>query len=317
MMADPSRQADRPSAFTPSGWRDVVVRTWKEASSDNIGLVAAGISFYAFLALLPLLAAVVLIYGLVADPQTVIAHVREFSGAMPVEAAVFLAQQLMFVVTTAAEKKGLGLVTALALSLFSARAAAGALITALNIAYEEQEKRGLIAFNVTSIVITVGGAIFGVMGILAGAAIALLANATALDAGIAGAVAKIIGSVISALSVAVIAALLYKLGPCRARARWRWVIPGALLFAVVWVALTFGFGFYVSHFGSYGATYGSMATIVIFLTWMYAASYAFLLGAELNSELEHHTLRDSTTGAERPIGTRGAWMADHVAGESE
>jgi membrane protein len=122
------------------------------------------------------------------------------------------------------------------------------------------------------------------------------------------------GSTVSALSVAVIAASLYKLGPCRARARWRWVIPGALFFAAVWVALTLGFGFYVSHFGSYGATYGSLATIVVFLTWMYATSYAFLIGAELNSELEHQTARDSTTGPELPLGVRGAWMADHVAG---
>lgn len=311
---DPNIRADRPTAFTPRGWRDVIVRTWREASRDNVGLIAAGISFYAFLALLPLLAAIVLIYGLVADPQTVIQHVREFSGAMPVEAAAFLAQQLMFVVTTAAEKKGLGLITALALSLFSARAAAGALITALNIVYEEEEKRGLIAFNLTSILITVGGVMFGLMGLVAGASIALLANATALDANIAGTLAKIVGSTVSALSVAVIAGLLYRLGPCRSQARWRWVIPGALLFAAVWVALTFGFGFYVSNFGRYGATYGSLATIVIFLTWMFATSYAFLLGGELNSELEHQTARDSTTGAERPIGTRGAWMADHVAG---
>jgi len=313
--ADLSRTANSPTGFTFSGWRDVLVRTWKESSRDNVGLVAAGISFYAFLALLPLLGAVVLVYGLVADPQTVIAHVREFSGAMPVEAAVFLAQQLMFVVTTAAEKKGLGLLTALALSLFSARAAAGALITALNIVYEEEEKRGLIAFNVTSIVITLGGVLFGVIGLVAGASIALLANSTSLDAGVASALAQIIGSLISTLSVALVAALLYKMGPCRAHARWRWVVPGALLFAAVWVGLTFGFGFYVSNFGSYGATYGSLATIVIFLTWMYVASYAFLLGAELNAELEHQTVRDSTTGTERPLGTRGAWMADHVAGE--
>lgn len=312
---DPSRQARSPTAFTPSGWRAVVVRTWNEASRDNIGLVAAGVSFYAFLALLPLLAAIVLIYGLVADPKTVIAHVRELSGVMPVEAAVFLAQQLMFVVTTAAEKKGLGLLSALALSLFSARAAAGALITALNIVYEEEEKRGLISFNLASLLMTAGGVLFAVLGLLAGASFALPANFASLDARALVVLSKIAGSTISALSVAVIAASLYKLGPCRAQARWRWVIPGALFFAAVWVALTLGFGFYVSHFGSYGATYGSLATIVVFLTWMYATSYAFLIGAELNSELEHQTARDSTTGPELPLGVRGAWMADHVADE--
>jgi len=313
ITADSSRHADSPTGFTPSGWLQVLVRTWKEASNDNVGLVAAGISFYAFLALLPLLAAIVLIYGLVADTRTVIAHIRALSGAMPVEVSVFLAQQLMFVVTTATEKKGLGLVTALFVSLFSARAAAGALISALNIVYEEEEKRGFIRLNLTSFGITLGGAIFGAMGLLTGAVVAYLVDATIPDAVGASIFSRIVGGVGSALSIAAIAAVLYKVGACRAHARWRWVIPGALFFAAVWVALTFGFGFYVSHFKSYGATYGSLATIVIFLTWMYLASYAFLLGAELNSELEHQTERDSTTGAERPLGTRGAWMADHVA----
>lgn len=313
--ADADRNASSPASFTRAGWWDVLKRTWNEASHDNIGLVAAGVSFYAFLALLPLLAAMVLIYGLLADPQTVIDHVREFSGGMPVEVAVFLAEQLMFVVTTAAEKKGFGLLTAIVVSLFSARAAASALIAALNIAYEEEEKRGIIRLNLASLLITAGGVLFGVLGLLAGASLALLVHVAPLDDGLMGALTKIGGPVISALSVAAIAATLYKVGPCRAQARWRWVIPGALFFAAVWVALTFGFGFYVSRFGSYGATYGSLATIVVFLTWMYVTSYAFLLGAELNSELEHETARDSTTGAEQPLGLRGAWMADHVAGE--
>ena len=306
------RAAERPTSFSLRAWRDVLVRTWNESSRDNIGLVAAGISFYVFLALLPLMAAIVLLYGLIADPQTVIAHVREFSGAMPLEAAVFLAEQLMYVVTTAAEKKGLGLLTALLLSLFSARAAAGAIISALNIAYEEEEKRGFITVNLAALGITLGGALFCVAGLLTASSLAFLEDLASGIPGFGLVLAKIASGLVSALSVGLVALFLYKFGPCRARPRLVWVIPGAVFFAVVWTGLTVGFGVYVSHFSNYGATYGSLATIVVFLTWIYAASYALLLGAELNAELEHETARDSTTGPERPIGTRRAWVADHT-----
>lgn len=305
------RAATSPLSFSARAWWHVLVRTWNEASSDNVGLVAAGVSFYVFLALLPLMAAIVLTYGLVADPQTVIAHVREFSGAMPLEAAKFLAEQLMFVVTTAVEKKGLGLITALSLSLFSARAAAGAIITALNIVYEEEEKRGIVRVNLAALGITLGGVAFCVAGLLAGAAIAFLDDLMGSET-LGVALGQILGALVSAAAVALVAAALYKFGPCRAQARWVWVLPGALFFAMVWIALTLGFGFYVSRLGNFGATYGSLATIVVFLTWIYAASYALLLGAELNSELEHETAHDSTTGPDRPMGERQAWVADHT-----
>lgn len=311
-----SKVAASPTEFSRAAWWQAAKRTWGEAGRDNVGLAAAGVSFYAFLALLPLIASVVLLYGLIADPASVIEDVRDLSGAMPAEAARFLAEQMLFVVGTAAEKKGIGLVTALALSLFSARAAAGAVIGALNIAYEEEEKRGWLSVNLAALVITVGGVLFCVIGLLGSASIGLLEDLTVLGETVMAVVVKILTSLFTALGAAGIAAALYKFGPCRARARWPWVLPGALFFACVWTALTLLFGVYVSRFGSYGATYGSLATIVIFLTWIYAAAYALLLGAELNAELEHQTERDSTTGPDAPQGERKAWVADHVAGQS-
>lgn len=305
--------ATSPAEFSCAAWWQVLKRTWHEADRDNVGLVAAGVSFYVFLSVLPLLASVVLLYGLVADPASVIEDVDKLSGAMPAEAAKFLAEQMLFVVGTAAEKKGIGLATALALSLFSARAAAGAVIGALNIAYEEEEQRGWFSVNLAALAITVGGVLFCVTGLFGSASIGLLEKLTALDETVMAIVIKVLTSLFTALGAGGIAAALYKFGPCRARARWRWVLPGALFFACVWTALTLVFGLYVSRFGSYGATYGSLATIVIFLTWIYAAAYALLLGAELNAELEHQTPRDSTTGPERPPGERQAWVADHIA----
>jgi membrane protein len=152
--APADQAATSPAEFSPTAWWQVLKRTWREANRDNVGLVAAGVSFYVFLSVLPLLASVVLLYGLVADPASVIEDVGKLSGAMPAEAAKFLAEQMLFVVSTAAEKKGVGLATALALSLFSARAAAGAVIGALNIAYEEDERRGWFSVNLAALVIT-------------------------------------------------------------------------------------------------------------------------------------------------------------------
>jgi membrane protein len=282
---------DRPGGLTWRDWRQVFVRTWRESSSDNIGIVAAGVSFYAFLALMPLLGSVVLIYGLAADPADVIKNVREFSGMMPVEVAKLVAEQLMFVVTTAAEKKGLGLITALALSLIGARAAAGAVITALNIAYEAEERRGWLAFNGIALLITISGVLFCVFGLFASASLALIEGVAAFDRSVLAVVGKIASNVMSGLCVAGVAAVLYRFGPCRARVGWCWVMPGAAFFAAVWASLTLLFGIYIDNFGSYGATYGALATVVIFLTWMYLASHALLLGAELNSEIERQAGR--------------------------
>lgn len=288
MIASPDKAArgPGPAALTLHDWRQVLGRTWQQSSQDNISIVAAGMSFYAFLALMPLLASIVLIYGLLADPADVIENVREFSGMMPVEAAKLVAEQLMYVVTTAAEKKGVGLVTALALSLIGARAAAGAVIVALNIAYEEDEKRGWFAVNAVALLITLGGVLFCVFGLFASASLALIEAAARFDQSVIAVVSKIASNLVSAVCVALVVASLYKFGPCRTSPEWRWVIPGAVFFATVWAALTLLFGVYVDHFGSYGATYGTLATIIVFLTWMYLASYALLLGAELNSEIE-------------------------------
>lgn len=282
----------QPGHLPSRDWWQVAVRTWRESSNDNIGIVAAGVSFYAFLALMPLLASVVLIYGLAADPADVIKNARDFSGMMPREVAKLIAEQLMYVVTGAAEKKGLGLFTALALSLIGARAAAGAVVMALNIAYEADERRGWFAVNATALLITVGGVLFCVFGLFASASLALIEGAATLDQSIMAVIGKIASNLTSALCVAAVAAALYRFGPCRARPGWRLVLPGAMFFAVVWAGLTLLFGIYIDNFGSYGATYGALATVIVVLTWMYLASYALLLGAELNSEIERQIGRD-------------------------
>ena len=308
--------APSPWQMPRATWLAVARRSWAEASDDNIGLVAAGVAFYAFLAIVPLLGAIVLSYGLLAEPATVIANVQTLAAAMPADAARLVGEQLMNVVQTSEGKKGFGLLLALALALFGARNGAGAVVTALNIAYEEKEKRGFVRLTLVNLAITLAAVVAAITAGLAVTALAALESVLPDAPGVAVA-GKIVSYLLLMLVAAAAAATLYRYGPSRARARWTWITPGSLLTAAGWVVLTLGFGIYVANFGNYNATYGSLGAVVVLLTWLYLSSYLLLFGAELNSEFEHQTAHDTTTGAPAPLGARGAWVADHVAGAAD
>lgn len=313
-MAQQSRRQTTPWAMPWADKKAVLIRTWKEAGEDNVGIVAAGVAFYGFLAIVPLIAATVLTYGLVADPRTVLGTMERLTQVMPAQAADVVGEQLMSAVQTSGGKKGFGLLLALALALFGARNGAGAVITALNIAYEEKEKRGVVILNLTALAITAAAVLVAIVAV--GAMTAL----SALDEWLSHSPAlALVGQVVSylflALAGAAAAATLYRFGPSRTKPRWTWITPGSILASVGWVVLTLGFGFYVSSFGNYNATYGSLGAIVVLLTWLYLSAYILIFGAELNSEFEHQTAGDTTAGANKPAGRRGAWAADHVAGE--
>jgi len=311
------RTADSPFKIPARGWKQVAVRTWKQSSEDNIGLVAAGVAFYAFLALVPLLGATVLTYGLVADPQTVASNVKSLTSVMPQDAAKLIGQQLMSVVQTSGGKKGVGIVIAIAVAIFGARNAAGSIITALNIAYEEEESRGFLRVNLLALAITAAAVMMAVIALLAIAALGYLQRLFPHAPSILLTLGKVVSYVVLLLGAAAAAATLYRYGPDRKRAKWKWITPGTAFAAVTWLVLTFGFGVYVSKFGNYNKTYGSLATVVILVTWLYLSAYVFLFGAELNSELEHQTEKDTTEAGDKPLGQRGAWSADHVAGSDE
>jgi membrane protein len=311
--SDRGRDAPSPWRMPLAAWKDVAFRTYKEASADNVGLIAAGVAFYGFLALVPLLGATVLTYGLVAEPRAVLRYMQAMTTMLPADVARVIGDQLINVVETSGGKKGLGLLVALAVALFGARNAAGAIVTALNIAYEEEEKRGFIKVNLLALTMTLGAVLAAVLAMVAIASLATLEKLLLGSSPVMIALGKIIPYALLALAASGAAATLYRYGPSRDKAQWTWLTPGSVLFALAWVILTLGFGFYVANFGNYGATYGSLSAIVVLLTWLYLSSYALLFGAELNSELEHQTKRDTTDGPERPLGARGAWAADHVA----
>ncbi len=300
-----------------AAWNDILKRTYKRVWDDNVGIVAAGVAFYGFFALLSLLALIVMAYGFVAEPITVVDHMRALTAVLPSDVASVIGDQLMTAVRSSEQSKGIAILIAFVVAIYGGTNGAAAVITALNIAYEEREKRGLFSFYLLAVLMTLGALVIALCALSAAASLAYLQRLLPQASPIVVIGGRLMGYVILALIGALIASILYRFGPSRERARWKWITPGSLFVAVMWLLLTVAFGFYVSHFTNYHASYGSLGAVVALLTWLYLSAYAFVIGAELNGEIEHQTACDSTTGRPRPLGGRGAWAADHVATDDQ
>lgn len=304
--------ADSPLTMSGGTWWQVLKRAWAESNDDNIGLIAAGIAFYGFTTIVPVLASIVLIYGLVADTGTVVSNIRALFGVLPDDAARLIGDQLATVVGTSEGKKGFGLIVALGIALYGGTKGASSAITGLNIAYEQRETRGFVALNLLAFGVTVGAVVLALAAALSTAAFALIDSLIPSAPEIVLTGVRLASYAVLALLAMTAAACLYRYGPNREKAKWVWLTPGSVAATLVWLAATLGFGFYVSRFGNYGATYGSLSAVIVLLTWLWLSAYVFLLGAELNAELEHQTSIDTTTGPARPMGERGAVVADTV-----
>ena len=312
-MIDPKgHHATSPWHMPPAAWKDILKRSYTRTWDDNIGLVAAGVAFYGFFALLSLLGLIVLSYGIVADRATVIQHMTMLTDVLPSDVAMVIGEQLMTAVRASEGTKGLAIVIAFIVGVYGGTNGAAAVLTALNIAYEEKEKRSLVGYYLTAMAITFTALVFALSALAGTAAVAFLQRL--LPEASTGAVigGKITGYVMLTLTAAAVAATLYRWGPAREDARWKWITPGSLFAALTWLILTTLFGTYVAQ-ANYDKSYGSLGAVVALLTWLYLSAYAFLFGAELNSEIEHQTAKDSTTGDPLPLGERGAWAADNVA----
>ncbi len=306
------REAQTPARIPWRGWRDVAWRLYEEVSNDRVGMIAGGTTFFLLLALVPALAALVSLYGLIADPATLQSHLASLRGVLPAAAIELLEGELERLVSQRTDELGVTFGIGLAFALWSANSGIKALFDALNIAYDENEKRGIVALNLASLAFTLCGIAFAILAVGAVTALPILLAFLPL-----GALGKALVSVLPALLLFGVAVLglsaLYRFGPSRAPARWSWITPGSIVAAVVWVAASALFSWYLASFADYTATYGSLGAVIGVMTWIYISMWIVLVGAELNSELEHQTARDSTTGPERPMGQRGAAMADRVA----
>jgi membrane protein len=306
---DRGRQARSPAEIPRAGWKDILVRTWKEFGEDQVPMVAAGVTFYSILALFPGLAALIALYGLIADPADIPRHLQALSTILPGGALTVLGEQMGRLV--AAKSGGMSLTAAVGLlaSLWSANGAVKSLMVGLNIAYEEHETRGFVKKTLVSLAFTLGMAAFGV------AAVGVLGAGPVIERH-AGRPAVWLFDAISWPALLVVMsvglALFYRHGPSRDPVRFRWISWGSAGAVIVWLLMSVAYSLYVANFGHFNRTYGSLGAAVGFMMWIWLSAMVVLAGAELNAEVEHQTTVDTTRGPANPMGVRGAKMADTV-----
>ncbi|MGC1179923.1 MAG: YihY/virulence factor BrkB family protein [Methyloceanibacter sp.] len=307
------RDARRPYHIPLRGWWQVAQRVWTESGRDNLSVVAAGCAFFALFAIFPALSALISIYGLTADPATVEQQFGILAHLLPAQAYDVVIEQIRRIAEASNRSLGWSLGLSLGLAFWSANAGTQALFAALNIAYEEPERRGLLQFYLSAFTFTLAGILGGVIMLLAIVYVPILFAVTGTFYAFEFFV-RMARWPFLALLVLCLLALLYRYGPCRRTAKWHWVSVGSLFATTVWLLASALFSLFVSNFAHYDRTYGSLGAVIILLFWLYISFYIVLLGAEINAELELQTAEDTTAGPPRPSGERGAFVADHVAG---
>src|SRR5215207_1262621 len=303
----PGDKAVRPTEIPARGWLQVAKRGWKEAKADQVPLLAAGVAFYAFMAIFPALIAVVSIYGLFADPSTIANQLNSLTATLPDEARQIITDQVT-ALSTRRQTLSISLVLFLLIALCSASAGTSNLLTAINVAYNEEEKRGFVKKRLLALGLTVAAIIFMVI-ILGLVAVMPPLLKVVFETGALRWVLQIVGWLIVVVLVPAALALLYRLAPDRDAPRMRWASLGAVVATLIWLAASLGFSFYTSTFGNYAKIYGVFAGILVLLLWLWLTMYAILLGAEINAEAEQQTIAD-TKGEEKPLGERRAVKAD-------
>lgn len=306
---DLGTSAETPASIPAAGWKQILWRVKDEISRDHISVVAAGIAFYALVSIFPAIAALVSVAGLFLDPADIAGQLETIVGMLPEEAAAILRDQVLKVTSGSQTGTGLVAVFGVAVALYGAMKGVLTLIEGLNIAYDEEEKRGIVRLYLTALVITLcavlGTAISLGMVVLLPSLVAFAQLPQALE----GAITILRWPLMAALAMLGLAAI-YRYGPSREEPKWRWISVGAVVATALWIAGTLGFSIYVRNFGSYTETYGALGGVIVLLTWMWLSAYVILAGAELNAETEQQTARDTTSGAPLPMGRREAVKAD-------
>jgi membrane protein len=303
------RDADSPAQIPKRGWKDILLRVYNGIGKDRILMNAAGVTFYALLALFPAIAAFVSIYGLFADPQTIVHQLDVLAGVLPGGGMAVLQEQFTRLVAQPSGALTLGVVFGLLTSLWSANGGMKGLFDALNVVYGEEEKRSFLWLNLTTLVFTLGMLLFAIVAL---AAIVIIPVLLKFLPPFIGTVLNIVRWPAIAVLVAVVLALIYRYGPSRDKPKWRWITWGSATAAVLWLAFSAIYSWYTANFGTFDATYGSLGAAIGFMLWMWLSTIVILLGGKLNAEIEHQTARDSTEGPQEPIGRRNAHVADAV-----
>lgn len=306
------RRASKPTDVPAKGWKDIIFRVKDAISDDFVSTNAAAMAYYIFLAIVPALTSLVLIYAWIANPSDIQEHFQKISTIIPIEISKMINEQLVALSTQNSDTSlGLGALGALFFSLWSASKGNNAFMDALNVIYGEKNERGFIKKSFLAIGMTFIGTI---MGLLAIGVIVFYPNVIdffplpQIIKTVAG-----VGSWVILLAIfSVYLSFCYRYGPDRKKAKWRWVSWGAAFAAVAWALVSAGFSWYASEFGNFNKTYGSMAAVVVLMMWLYISSFVILIGAEINAETEHQTAKDTTKHPEEPMGERGAYVADTI-----
>ena len=305
------RDAKTPEQIPPRGWADIFWRVFWAISENRILSTSGGVAFFALLAIFPGIGALVSLYGLFADATTISEHITLLGGILPFGVLEIVAEQIRLVVKQQNETLGVAFVVGLLVALFSANSGIAALCDALNVVYDEREKRSIVQLYTTTFLFTLAGIVFTILALIGMVIIPLVMAFMGLTT-----FSEILISVLRwpVLFVAVgfSLAFLYRYGPSRKDAKWRWVTWGSVIAAFLWIAVSMLFSWYVATFDSYNRIYGSLGAGIGFMVWLWISAVIVLLGGEVNAEMEHQTARDTTEGKPKPLGSRGATMADHV-----
>jgi membrane protein len=309
--AERGREATSPAEIPALGWKDILLRVYGNVSRHRVMALAAGMTYYSILAIFPAIAALVAIYGLFSDPSTIARHLDQLGGFLPGGAIDIARDQLTRVTAKGTQTLGLTFLVGLGISLWSANAAMKSLFDTLNIVYGEDEQRGFVRLNVMSLAFTIGGIIFVLAAL--GSIVVVPVVLKYIGLSNAGDLLLRIGRwPVMYLVLTFALAVIYRYGPSRQAPRWRWITWGSALAALLWLGVSALFSWYAANFGKFNETYGSLGAAVGFMTWLWISAIVILLGAEIDAEMEHQTARDTTTGAPKPMGARGARMADTV-----
>ena len=293
------------------GWKDILWRVYSQMNEDHLLTVAAEVVYYCLLALFPALAAFVSLYGLVADASTIDANLSSLSGFLPGGGIQILHDALQRLTAKGSTGLSLSFAVGIVVALWSANSGVKAIIDALNAVYGENEKRGFVRLNLVSLAFTLAG----IVSLGVALAVVVAAPIALGRVGLGGVSDALIGILRwPAILVLIVLGLgvVYRYGPSRREPRWQWISVGSVSAAVFWLVASALFSWYIANFGAYDATYGSLGAAVGMMVWMWLSMIVILLGAQLNAEIERQTARDTTVEGEKPMGRRGARMADTV-----
>jgi membrane protein len=304
------RAATAPWRIPAKGWKDILWRTWREIGRGHLPALAAAVTFYLLLATFPAIAAFVSLYGIFTDVDTVERQLALMADFLPRDALHVIGAEMLRVTQTRNSTLGATFAVTTLISVWSANAGMKALFDGVNVAYDETEKRPWLRLTLFTYATTLAG--LTLLTILTAVAISAPMFAHGLGVRHARQWLTPVRWLTVYLAAAGVFSLTYRFGPSRTPALWRWVAPGGAAAAALWMGGSLVYTWGLDRFTHFGVTYGSLGAILGLMLWLWFSSMTVLIGAELNAEIEHQTAWDTTVGEARPLGQRGAAMADSV-----